>query len=74
MERTEKSDPIVIGMIPQINVEQLRTEVVALRGGNAEELDRKKRRSTFVFDKGTDRNELMKMLSVSDLKDWTKQT
>lgn len=49
--------------------ETLRKEIVQLRGGDDEGLEHVKRRSTFVFDKNTDRNALMKMLSVSDLKD-----
>ena len=49
--------------------ETLRKEIVQLRGGDDEGLEHTKRRSTYVFDKGTDRNALMKMLSVSDLKD-----
>lgn len=48
--------------------ETLRKEVVTLRGGNDEGLEHTRRRSTFVFDKNMDRNALMKMLSVSDLK------
>lgn len=49
--------------------EVLRNEVVTMRGGDEEGLGHKRRRSTFVFNKNTDPKELMKMLSVSDLKD-----
>jgi hypothetical protein len=44
---------------------RLRKECIKARGGDDERLEHSRRRSTFVFDKG-DRNQMMKMLSVSD--------
>ena len=49
----------------RVITDRLRTECIKARDGDDEGLEHSRRRSTFVFDKGY-RNQMMKILSVSD--------